>query len=198
PFAPQSMEFWNYWPRADESADRQMSARVGEVRPHLIDAIERAIRAGFAPVVKWFPRCLLGPYAQFLDDSQPPALIADEYWAREPAYSCLYEGVCADAGSACSGLSHPYIYQHGWEERLLRPRRVEDRREGQNGTRVETRSLIKDGADKKSHAAVIADWLAQHGLEIGSRYAGFTLTEVRLGRGVAMLSLVFERDGLGL
>lgn len=193
PFHPRSMEFWNYWPRADEWAKRQMSARIGDVRPHLVDALERSIRAGFPPVVKWFPRCLLGSYALFLDDSQPPALISDEYWTREPAYSCLYEGVCADAGKSCSGLSHPYIYQHGWEERLLQPRRVEDRREGSNATKVETRSLVKDGADKSTHAAAIAGWLAEFGLTIDQTYAGFTFSKAELGRGVAMLALFFVR-----
>jgi cyclic pyranopterin phosphate synthase len=106
PFSPQSMEFWNYWPRADEEAERGMSARVGDVQPYLRAALERLLSAGIPPVVKWYPRCLLGPLARYLDDSQPAALIADEYWTREPAYSCIYEGVCADAARSCSGLSH--------------------------------------------------------------------------------------------
>lgn len=193
PYSPQSMEFWNYWPRADEEAARGMSARVGEVRPHLLAALDRALGERIPPVVKWFPRCLLGQFARYLDDSQPPALISDEYWTREPAYSCIYEGVCADAAKSCSGLSHSYIRQHGWEESLLTPVRLEDRREGDNGRRVETRSLVKDSVDKRSHAGEIAAWLREYALSTGMEVEGYRLGKVTLGRSVAMLALEFER-----
>lgn len=201
PYRPQALEFWNYWPRGDELAARQMSARVGDVRPHLLRALNLALRAGVPPTVKWFPRCLLGPYARYLDDAQPAALIDDAYWAREPAYSCLYEGICADAGDACAGLSHSYIEQHGWEETLLAPRRRpapnpnHSAADTANAARVVTRSLVKDAGEKRSHAAEISAWLAQFELAPGLELAGFRLRGAALGRGVAVLALHFERDG---
>jgi pyruvate-formate lyase-activating enzyme len=193
PFAPQSMEFWNYWPRADEDARRQLAARVGDVRPHLLGALDAALRRGIPPVVKWFPRCLLGPYARYADDSQPPALIDDAYWAREPAYSCLYEGVCIDAGARCSGLSHPYVLQHGWEEGLLVPRRKPDPSEVEPPQGAISRSLLKDAGDKRSHAAAVAAWLTSFGFDRGMVIEGFTLTAAVLGRATAVLALRFGR-----
>lgn len=198
PYRPRSLEFWNYWPRGDEDARRQIAARVGDVRPHLLAALRLALRAGVAPTVKWFPRCLLGPYARYLDDAQPTALIDDAYWAREPAYSCIYEGICADAGSACAGLSHSYIEQHGWEEQQLSPRRaptISTPPETSNATRTVTRSLVKDAGDKRSHAAAIAGWLAQFELAPGAELAGFRLRGAALGRGIAALALQFEQGG---
>ena len=189
PYRPQSMEFWNYWPRGDERGARHLAARVSDVRPHLHDALAAALRAGIPPVVKWFPRCLMGPYARYLDDAQPPALIDESYWAREPAYSCLYEGVCADAGSGCSGLSHPYVETYGWEERLLSPRR----REGAGPATEVTRSLVKDAGEKRTHAAEVAAWLAQFGLAPGTVIEGFRLEGASPGRGVAMLAITFKR-----
>ena len=197
PYHPTSLEFWNYWPRGDEDARRQISARVGDVRPHLLNALRLALRAGVAPTVKWFPRCLLGPYARYLDDAQPAALIDDAYWAREPAYACIYEGICADAGSACAGLSHSYIEQHGWEENLLTPRKaptINTHPETTNAARTVTRSLVKDAGDKRSHAAAIAAWLAQFALAPGAELAGYRLRGAAIGRGVAALALQFAHD----
>lgn len=198
PYRPRALEFWNYWPRGDEDARRRIAARVGDVRPHLLAALRLALRGGVAPTVKWFPRCLLGAYARYLDDAQPAALIDDAYWAREPAYACIYEGICADAGSACAGLSHSYIEQHGWEEQLLTPRRAPATTtppESANATRTVTRSLVKDAGDKRSHAAEIAAWLAQFSLAPGAELAGYRLTGAALGRGVAALALQFEQGG---
>lgn len=186
PFSPQSMEFWNYWPRGDEDAERGVSARVGDVQPYLRAALERLLTAGLPPVIKWYPRCLLGPFARYLNDVQPRMLSADEYWLNMPAYSCLYEGVCADAARACSGLSHSYIRQHGWEESLLVPARLEDRHVG-------THSLVKDSVDKRSHADRIAAWLTTFDLAVGMEVEGFRLTGAALGQGVVMLALEFER-----
>ena len=193
PLGPRSMEMWNYWPRADADAERAMAAPVGAVQPHLLAALAEARDRAIPTVVKWFPKCLLGEFASHLDDAQPPALIDDEYWTEEPAYSCLYEGVCVDAGRDCSGLSHSYVRQHGWEERRLRPFRASDGHEGPNAARVETRSLVKDARDKRSHAAAIAEWLALHELAEGATFAGFELRAAMVGRGVAVLILRFGR-----
>lgn len=193
-FAPKGIELWTYWPRGDEQGARDLAAPVAEVRPHLVRAIEVALSRGVAPVVKWFPRCLLGPFARYQDDGQPRALLDDSYWAREPHYACLYEGVCEDAGTRCSGLSFPYIERFGWEDELLVPRRGVAA-VGPNGESVLSRSLVKDGA-QRSEAARAAAFVAPLGLAPGEHVLGFVLTKVGLGRGGApMVALAFERDG---
>lgn len=192
PFSPRSMEFWNYWPRGDEDARRQAASRVTVTRGPLLEALAAADAKGITPVVKWFPRCLLGPSARFLDDSQPDALIDEGYWAQEPGYSCVYEGVCADAGRGCSGLSHAYVRQHGWEDKVLIPRRESSEPESGNAKQTETRSLVKDAGEKRSHSAAVTAWLSRFSLVPGIELQGYTLTGAGLGRGVAMLALHFK------
>lgn len=192
PLHPASMEFWNYWPRGDEAGSRHMAARVTDTRPHLVAALDACVRHGFAPVVKWFPRCLLGRFAVYQDDGQPPALVDDRYWSREPHYACIYEGVCEDAGSRCSGLSFSYIEEHGWEDLVLRPTRGAAP-VGPNGESVLSRSLVKDGAFR-AEAAVASAWLAAFGLARGAVVRGFTLSRAAVGRGAPMVALAFERD----
>lgn len=140
----RSMEFWNYWPRADEGAGRGMSAPIRATLPHLLAALERCTARNIPPVVKWFPRCLLGDFAWCQDDGQPPALIPDEYWNRRPLYACLYEGICEHAPDPCSGLSESYVQQHGWEHDLLRPLRTRAARDPALALRgVPARSLVQ-------------------------------------------------------
>ena len=116
------MEFWNYWPRADEDGTRAMVARVTDIRPHLIDALEACVGRGIPPVVKWFPRCLLGAFADYQDDGQPPAVIDDSYWAQEAALRLRLRGACARrAGARCSGLSFAHVSRFGWEQSALTP-----------------------------------------------------------------------------
>jgi pyruvate-formate lyase-activating enzyme len=164
-FSPVGVELWNYWPRGDEEGARELAAPVAEVRPQLVRAIEAALAHGVAPVVKWFPRCLLGPLARYQDDGQPRALLDDAYWAREPHYACLYEGVCEDAGTRCSGLSFPYVERYGWEDELLVPRRGVAA-VGPNGESVLSRSLVKDGA-QRGEAARAAAFVAPLGARSG-------------------------------
>jgi hypothetical protein len=192
PLGPASMEFWNYWPRGDEAGSRRLAARVTDVRPHLVAALDACVQRGIPPVVKWFPRCLLGPFAAYQDDGQPPAIVDDRYWSREPHYACIYEGVCEEAGSRCSGLSFSYIEEHGWEDLALRPARGAAP-VGPNGESVLSRSLVKDGAFR-AEAAVAAAWLAAFGLARGADVRGFTLSRAAVGRGAPMVALAFERD----
>jgi cyclic pyranopterin phosphate synthase len=183
---PRSIELWSYWPRADEEGDRAHAARVEDVRGPLVEAIEVAIAAGIPPVVKWFPRCLLGAHAWCQDDGQPPSLLEDEYWDREPAFGCLYEGVCvASMGrpqdprrGPCAGLSDAYVLRHGWEERRLRPYRAEP------PTRDDpARSLVERPGPSVAEAAIDEAWLAARGLASGAAIAGFALARAERGRG---------------
>lgn len=172
PMRPRSMEFWNYWPRGDEAGARALTARVADVRPHLVQALRACIARGIPPTVKWFPRCLLGDLAWCQDDGQPPALIEEAYWDREPEYACLFEGVCADREPVCSGLSFPYIERFGWEETLLSPRRTVP--PGTERGAVH-RSLLQDPAPARADSAVVAAWLARLGVSRDETFAGFRL-----------------------
>jgi cyclic pyranopterin phosphate synthase len=191
PLGPHSMEFWNYWPRGDEHGARELVAPVAEVRPALLEALAACVARGIPPVVKWFPRCLLGDFAWCQDDGQPPALIEDVYWEREPAYACLYEGVCADAGTVCSGLSHAYIERHGWEESLLAPRRTGPRRLD----RSPARSLVDDAAPERREAEQVTAWLARRGVTAAGRYAGYRLVACARAPDRATVRARFERAG---
>ncbi len=190
-FAPRSMEFWNYWPRADEDGARGHHAPVGEARPYLLSALAACLRRGVAPVIKWYPRCLLGPFALYHDDGQPPSIIDETYWEREPAFGCIYDGVCREAEGACSGLSESYVAQHGWEERLLTPHRREDG--GRDRADSVERSLTTDGGPTRVDAALLAGWLATLGLQFGGTVDGWVLADGALGRGVRTVMLELRR-----
>jgi cyclic pyranopterin phosphate synthase len=192
-FAPRSMEFWNYWPRTDDDGARMLAARVTDVQAPLHAALASAIAKGIPPVVKWFPRCLLGPYAWCQDDGQPPSLIEEGYWAREPEYSCLYEGVCAvsvgrpaeRAPGRCAGLSDTYVHRFGWEENLLKPMR----QPAVSTPRPVAHSLTRDAGPRRATQAQLAQWLSTFGISARESMAGFELTglgRTREGAGVLL------------
>lgn len=190
-WSPRSMEFWNYWPRADEDGARGHHAPVGESRPYLLTALAACLRRGVPPVVKWYPRCLLGPFALYHDDGQPPSIIDESYWEREPEFGCIYDGVCREAEGACAGLSESYVAQHGWEERLLTPHRRDDHGPDQRGGVA--RSLTTDSGPMRTEAALLATWLAERGLGFGATVDGWVLADGALGRGVRTVTLALRR-----
>lgn len=201
----RAMEFWNYWPRGDEHGGRRMNARVADIRGPLLETLAACVERGIPPVVKWFPRCLLGDYAWCHDDGQPPSLIEDRYWDREPDYGCIYDGVCLEAparpggstAGACVGLSDAYVLEHGWEEDLLLPRRgarsMRDARDTSGGAEAVARSLVADAGPRRSEQAVVAALLAQLGFSAGARVEGWELTTAARTRGPegAALTLTF-------
>lgn len=121
-YKPVGMDFWNLWPRLDPTDERGFHAPVGDVRPHLLQALDRTDELGIRSVVKWFPRCLLGNHGHKLDNSQPTVLVNDDYWTAAPKFSCLYDDVCVHGNEQpCAGLSHAHVHRLGWEENLLQP-----------------------------------------------------------------------------
>ena len=202
PFSPRSMELWNYWPRADEDGKKGHFVRVGEARGPLLRALSACLERGISPAVKWFPKCLLGPFAKYHDDGQPPSVIPDDYFVREPSYGCIYEGVCEDAADLaakatpasgrCAGLSEPYIHRFGWEADLLVPKR---RREV--GSFDVGRSLVRDAGPRRTEAAETAAWLDGLGLGTGRLVAGWRLSSAGRKAGAEGVSLVFTSAGGG-
>lgn len=208
PFRPQSMEFWNYWPRADEKGGRGHFVRVGEAREPLLRALAACVGLGISPAVKWFPKCLLGDFAKYHDDGQPPSVIPDDYFTREPSYGCIYEGVCAEAvdlaakgtpaSGRCAGLSEPYIHRFGWEADLLVPRRKLQPASEPRGARADhappaaARSLVGDAGPRRTEAALLAVWLERFGLAVGQSLAGWSFASAVRSKDGAMVSLAFQ------
>ncbi|MBX3248094.1 MAG: radical SAM protein [Myxococcales bacterium] len=198
PLAPASIEMWSFWPRIHEHT-REFAVPVAELRGPVIAAMRACLARGIPPVLKWFPRCLVPPdLLPYHDDGQPQMLIEPEFWDREPGYGCLYAGVCEDHhAQRCSGLSHAYVELHGWEQDLLRPRRVEasDRaRAGGAGDDFVLRNLVKDGGPKRTHTARVAAWLDAFGLAFGGEVAGWTLVSARRSRFRESLRLELRRS----
>lgn len=215
PFSPQSMELWSYWPRADERGARGHFARIAEVQGPLLEAIASCLERRIAPVVKWFPRCLLGEHSIYHDDGQPRSVIelsrrstsapqardilskAPEYFDREPRYACIYEGVCEEAGplaekhtpasGRCAGLPEPYILRFGWEADVLSPKRKSPAPPFDPAL-----SLTKDAGPKRARAAEMALFLDRFGLSVGREIAGLSLSSAVRSEAGAMVSLVFE------
>lgn len=161
---PRSMEFCNYWPRSDEDCARDQAPQVAAVQPYLLEAVRRSEAAGIPPVIRWFPRCLLGAAARYADDYQPGVLIPDWFWDREPEYGCLYEGLCSEAADArdpCLGLSHAYVRRYGWEEKLLSPQRAPVANSNPEPRRP-------SGQDRAAQGERVAMWLDAHGLAVGA------------------------------
>ncbi len=183
PFGPRGMEFWNLWPRVDPHDERRMYAPFGDVQPHLIAALDACLARGIAPVVKWFPRCLLGAHAVYQDDSQPTVLVEQTYWEKAPEFACLYQGVCAEKEHGCAGLTHTYIRRFGWEEQLLRPVRAPLPAGGGKGKSHDARETPDEVAalgDPAAARSPLAGWLAAHGIPLGSDAAGWTVARGEL------------------
>jgi MoaA/NifB/PqqE/SkfB family radical SAM enzyme len=189
PLRPAACELWNLWPRIDKGDARGLFVRVGEARPHVVEALRRCEAHRVVPVVKWFPHCLLGPYARYHDDSQPTVLIEQRYWEAAPEFACIYQGVCAHAPDACAGLSFPYIHKLGWEEEVLEPAR----REGPPRSLHDEDRSAEDAGGGAVDDAIAAE-LA--GIDAGVELGGFQLRSRRVDEGSALLTLVRGGDEL--
>ncbi len=188
-----AIEICNRLPHDGEDDDSSQCASLSQIGPHLVAALARAVELGIPTVVKWFPRCLLGGYVAFLDDSLPDGL-AD---AREsvPLHSCLFGGVCRDAPADCFGLSHAYIREFGWEERLLKPRRTPPAGRNENESDIATRSLVQETGSKRSDVEAVGAWLESLGFKLGDLIGEHRLAKAELGRRDAMVVFTLEGDG---
>jgi MoaA/NifB/PqqE/SkfB family radical SAM enzyme len=175
PFGPRSMDFWSLWPRIDQADERALFIRVTEARPYLFAALSACEARGIMPIIKWFPHCLLGPYARYHDDSQPTVLVEQSYWEKAPRFACLYEGVCEHAPSPCAGLSFPYIHRFGWEEDVLVPAR----RGGEGQSREATPP--PRGALERA--------LERLGFAPGADFGGWQLRSARVFQGSLVIAL---------
>jgi pyruvate-formate lyase-activating enzyme len=203
PHGPSGMDFWGLWPRLDLTDTRGLHARVEDVRPHLVEALRRCVAAGIQPIVKWYPRCLLGEYGRFQNDWQPTVLIQNEYWDAAPEFACIYEGLCAHGrAGGCAGLSEGYIHRFGWEERVLQPAKsgatpsAAPRRSGAEAAVSQPApSAAPAAAPGKATGtggagtAAVEAWLEGLGLRPGDTFGGYVLRAGTLSEGDVRLHL---------
>jgi pyruvate-formate lyase-activating enzyme len=141
PFSPESMEFWSLWPQIDKRDERGLLVPIGVAAPRVIEAVRACVASDIVPVVRNFPRCMLGPWAAYHHDLLPPTFIDAAYWEEAPVYDCIYRGVCSSGtrsapgvipqvrttlpdrrqATDCLGLAGPYVDKFGWEEHTLKP-----------------------------------------------------------------------------
>jgi cyclic pyranopterin phosphate synthase len=120
PFSPVRMEWWNYLPMEDYADERGLLSPMEKLAPSLREALARCEAHGMEAAVKYVPRCLLGEYAKYQDNTQPDVVIVEEFYDVYPKFACLYEAKC-EYSDSCLGLHHPYISKFGWEEKRLTP-----------------------------------------------------------------------------
>jgi len=194
PLRPELLSFWTLHLRVDRPDTRLAMARVGEVQPHLLRALDACDAAAVPSLVKWFPRCLLGAHAAKHDDSQPTTLVEPAFWPAVPRYSCLWRTACEYGKQGCNGLQHPYVEAFGWEQDVVRPI-APARAEVPHGEQV----LPMDGAAQARWSEVLAslglaDLLERHGWALGGagrRGRGLEQAVVALDGG-AGATLTFE------
>ncbi len=168
-FEPARMEFWNYLPMEDYDDTRELIVPMAELMPQLLRALSRARDLGIGCAVKYVPQCLLGEFADCMDNAQPDVVIVEDFYEIYPQFACLYEATC-EHSETCLGLHHPYISKLGWEEHRLVPvPRTTPWREPEYGL-----ALASDtpdgaepvGADESPWRALIAGVPEQHGAEL--------------------------------
>jgi MoaA/NifB/PqqE/SkfB family radical SAM enzyme len=120
----RQMEFWVYLPM-NERDEKGLIASHLDVQPYLIEAVRAARALGRGAVVKHYPHCLLGEYADTLDNSQPKLFIDPAFWqqfSRNGFDQCVHRDSCSSR--KCLGLTTAYIAKFGLHEQELSPLEV--------------------------------------------------------------------------
>lgn len=169
-------------PRTVELWAAPLPAPVEEIGPQLLAALRACVEHGIAPVVRWFPRCLLGDLARYQDNAPP---------GEHPVEcACLYEGVCQDAPSPCSGLPVESVRRYGWAQDALRPRRRAEVAVAGHG---EGAGFTMLGGEPAAVHPGTAEWLARVGVAPGESCAGWKLRSARPAMDGSLGILTFER-----
>ena len=117
----QQMEFWVYLPMTERDEKGLIASHL-DVQPFLIEAVRAARALGRGAVVKHYPHCLLGEYADALDNSQPKLFIDPAFWqqfSRNGFDQCVHRESCSSRD--CLGLTSAYIEKFGTHSEELVP-----------------------------------------------------------------------------
>jgi MoaA/NifB/PqqE/SkfB family radical SAM enzyme len=109
----RQMEFWVYLPMTERDEKGLIASHL-DVKPFLIEAVRAARALGRGAVVKHYPHCLLGEYADALDNSQPKLFIDPAFWqqfSRNGFDQCVHRASCSSRD--CLGLTSAYIEKFG-------------------------------------------------------------------------------------
>ncbi|MCP4215195.1 MAG: radical SAM protein [bacterium] len=122
PFANiREMEFWSYWPMAEEDKRHLLVSYPG-VLPHLSAAITKSIALKKRVIIRKIPGCLLGEHLDLLDNYLPETIIDPLYWHKFAANrfgGCPHASQCEVTN--CPGLPAAYIKRFGSEDHLIGP-----------------------------------------------------------------------------
>lgn len=117
----RQMEFWVYLPMSEHDEKGLIASHL-DAQPFLLEAVRMLRAAGRGAVVKHYPQCLLGEYADALDNAQPKLLIDPAFWtqfSRNGFGQCVHAKTCAS--KECLGLTTAYIEKFGNHADDLRP-----------------------------------------------------------------------------
>ena len=117
----QQMEFWVYLPMTERDEKGLIASHL-DVQPFLLEAVRAARALGRGAVVKHYPHCLLGEYADALDNSQPKLFIDPAFWqqfSRNGFDQCVHRESCSSRD--CLGLTSAYIEKFGTHSEELVP-----------------------------------------------------------------------------
>lgn len=116
-------QFWNFIEVGDAAQAEQLVS-ASEAAPHLLAALETLDAAGATTLVKWFPRCMLGRFADRLDNHQPQMLTRDEFQLRigeNFGFGCVHASRCSAFGRTCDGMHDRHRQVFGDLRDALRP-----------------------------------------------------------------------------
>ncbi len=120
----RELQFWSFLEIGEEAHQADQLVSLDVVTPALRAALDRVEQAGATAVVKWIPRCVLGPHGDKLDNHQPPMLMRDEFQDRLSdnfGFDCIHAHHCRWFGRGCDGLHASYRRVFGDEATRLSP-----------------------------------------------------------------------------
>jgi MiaB/RimO family radical SAM methylthiotransferase/LynF/TruF/PatF family peptide O-prenyltransferase len=147
------IHFWNYWPMSKDDKEDHLVSVVNQ-KKYLIDSINLCDNQGILPIVRYYPACLISEKTQNISNCLAETLIDKTYWNefKENEFNCIYSENCEYyLQKKCKGFPLAYIKKFGWEEKIIKPLKIEDGREHQTQKvqDEETRQKIKYLMHKK-------------------------------------------------
>jgi cyclic pyranopterin phosphate synthase len=117
-------QLWGFLEIGEEAGQADQAVPLSTSLPPLLRALARFEAAGSEVVLKWLPRCVLGRFADRLDNHQPQMLIRDEFQSRLSdhfGFGCVHADRCRWFGRGCDGLHESYVRAFGDEAARLQP-----------------------------------------------------------------------------
>lgn len=117
-------QLWSFLEIGEAAGQADQLVSLDTALDPLLGALEVFEAAGSEVAVKWLPRCVLGRFADRLDNHQPQMLIRDEFQERLSdhfGFDCPHASRCRWFGRGCDGLHESYVRAYGDEADRLQP-----------------------------------------------------------------------------